>query len=267
MTHDTVLTPLLALSHWLGDPARDLAMLGEGNTSADNGDGTFWVKASGSSLETLRPEQLVRVHSRPLLELLHGDAPVSDADAKAALESCRVDSTAPMPSVETFFHALLLQLDGVRFVGHTHPVSINGILCSRDGWDTVQAGRLFPDEIVVCGPAPCFVPYTDPGAVLSREIGRAVRDYQDAQGARPKAILMQNHGFIALGATPAEVQAITAMWDKTARILTATMAFGGPRTLTDAQVRRIYTRPDEHHRQRALGLTADTASDLEKTHA
>ena len=46
----TTLRSLIALSRELGREDRRLAILGEGNTSADNGDGTFWIKASGSQL-------------------------------------------------------------------------------------------------------------------------------------------------------------------------------------------------------------------------
>jgi hypothetical protein len=67
---------------------------------------------------------------------------------------------------------------------------------------------------------------------------------------------MQNHGLIALGATPTQVEAITATWVKTARIITGAMAFGGPRFLSDDNVARICTRPDEIHRRR--GITGDS---------
>jgi len=48
------------------------------------------------------------------------------------------------------FHALALQLDGVNFVGHTHPTAINALTCSV-GFEQAVSGRLFPDEIVICG--------------------------------------------------------------------------------------------------------------------
>ena len=45
-----VLHELVAMSLEIGRPERDLVILGEGNTSADVGDGSFWVKASGTQL-------------------------------------------------------------------------------------------------------------------------------------------------------------------------------------------------------------------------
>jgi ribulose-5-phosphate 4-epimerase/fuculose-1-phosphate aldolase len=66
-------------------------------------------------------------------------------------------------------------------------------------------------------------------------------------------ILMQNHGFIALGRTPAEVENITAMYVKAARVLLGTYALGGPQFLSTEAVDRIHTRPDELYRRKFWG--------------
>jgi rhamnose utilization protein RhaD (predicted bifunctional aldolase and dehydrogenase) len=128
---------------------------------------------------------------------------------------------------------------------------MNSILCSAKA-EEAFSGRLFPDEIVVCGPAPVFVPYSDPGIPLAKVIRSKILAYEDAYGRSPKLILMQNHGIIALGQTADEVMRITAMAVKTARILLGTYAVGAPRFLSEADVQRIDTRPDEHFRQRML---------------
>ena len=44
----------------------------------------------------------------------------------------------------------------------------------------------------------------------------------------------------------------TAMAVKAARILLGTAAFGGPNFLSDANVQRIYTRPDEKYREKGI---------------
>ena len=61
MNSEAILDRLHALAHWLGDPGRDLAILGEGNVSAAVGEdtATFWLKASGSSMGTMRRDQFV----------------------------------------------------------------------------------------------------------------------------------------------------------------------------------------------------------------
>ena len=250
------LTQLLDLSHALGDPARDWAILGEGNTSTALDADAFLVKASGSQLATLTPEQVATVRFAPVLEALESVQALSDAETTGLLLSSCIGESRRMPSVETLLHAYLLTLPGVGFVGHTHVTSINGVICSANGWSILERGeRLFPDEIVVCGIAPCCVPYIDPGLPLARELRRQVAAFIETHGMPPKTIYLRNHGFIALGKTASEVIQITMMADKAARILTAALACGQPTFLTPDNVARIYSRPDEHFRQKALGLT------------
>jgi rhamnose utilization protein RhaD (predicted bifunctional aldolase and dehydrogenase) len=178
---------------------------------------------------------------------------LSDEETRQALQAAKVDpSAAGHPSVETVLHALCLELPGVNFVGHTHPTAINMITCSTN-FELALSGRLFPDEIVLCGPAAVLVPYTDPGLPLARAVRQRIDAYIDVHGETPKTIYMQNHGFIALGGTPQQVENITAMAVKAARILVGAHSLGGPRFMTPQAVARIHTRPDEHYRQRLLG--------------
>ena len=248
---EEILEELTTLSHFLGDPVRDLAILGEGNTSAKLDDETFYVKASGQHLGSITPSGFCACSFSRILPLFDGAA-LTDAQVKQALIDCKVDGEdGVMPSVETFFHAYLLSLPGVKFIGHTHPTAVNSILCSKNAREAIS-GRLFPDEIVCCGPAPCFVEYTDPGLVLSRQIKLRVEQHFDTYGEWPKTILMENHGLIAAGKSVKDVQTITSMYVKTARVLLGTYAFGGPNFMTEDQVARIHTRPDEHYRQRQI---------------
>jgi rhamnose utilization protein RhaD (predicted bifunctional aldolase and dehydrogenase) len=177
---------------------------------------------------------------------------LSDDDVRAGLESAKADpAVAARPSVETVLHALALQVEGVNFVGHTHPTAVNAVLCSQQVEEAI-AGRLFPDEIVYCGPAPVYVPYTDPGVPLARAVRDSIRRYLDERGEAPKVVLMQNHGLIALGKTALDVENVTAMYVKAARVLLATFALGGPHFLSPQAVARIHTRPDELYRRRVM---------------
>lgn len=251
-TASSVLEELVTLSRWLGNPAYDYAILGEGNTSAAPDEVMFYVKASGVSLSDIDGSGFVAVRRASVLKML--DTPdLDDAAVLQGLMESRIDPFGSIrPSVETLLHAYLLTLPGIRFIGHSHPTPVNAILCSRQAEEAV-AGRLFPDEIVCCGPAPCWVPYTDPGHPLARRLRVEVERYMQNHAVPPRIILMQNHGLIALGRTPAEVQTATAMAVKTARILLGTAAFGGPNFLTEENVRRIYTRPDEKYREEQIG--------------
>lgn len=247
-----ILQQLISLSRSLGDPERDLAILGEGNTSALVDAETFLVKASGKELRTADENSFVAVSLPRALAALDGPD-LTDAQVRDTLLHCKVDTTGTiMPSVETFLHAYLLSLPGIRFVGHTHPTVVNSILCSVNARAAVR-GRLFPDEIVCCGPAVCYVEYTDPGLPLARHLRTRVKEFIDAQNMPPKVILMENHGFLAIGATARDIETITSMYVKTARILLGTYALGGPRFLTPENVARIHTRPDEHYRQKQIG--------------
>jgi rhamnose utilization protein RhaD (predicted bifunctional aldolase and dehydrogenase) len=248
-----ILQSLLDLSHDLGREDRALAILGEGNTSARLSDETFLVKASGSTLGTLREEDVVECRSAPLLAMLDR-TDLTDQQIEDELFACRVDPAAKKPSVEALFHALLLSLPGIRFVAHAHPIHVNRLLCSNRAMEFAE-NRLFPDEIVCCGPKSVLVPYTDPGLVLSRVIRSGIAQYmEEAGGAVPRVVLLVNHGVITLGASPSAAKAAMFMADKAARIFGGAAALGGPVFLTPAQVDRIANRIDEHYRQRALKL-------------
>ncbi|MFC2015877.1 class II aldolase/adducin family protein [Chloroflexota bacterium] len=252
MHSNAILAELVALSQTLGDPALDYAILGEGNSSARIDDEGFWVKASGAEMRTIKAGGFVQVRFDGVLSMLEADG-LSDADVKARLEAARVDPGAKArPSVETVLHALALKLDEVNFVGHTHPTAVNAILCSQKAQEAI-AGRLFPDEIVYCGPAPVYIPYTDPGVPLARRVRDEISRFLDVYRETPKVILMQNHGLIALGKTASEVENITAMYVKTARVILGAYALGGLHFMSSEAVARIHTRPDEQHRRREWG--------------
>lgn len=246
-----ILSTLVTLSRNLGRAENEYVILGEGNTSTRVDDDTFLVKGSGSQLGSIRAEDFVRVRFDAALAMLEEEN-LSDQEIKERLLATTVDNPEQRwPSVETTFHALCLTMGGANFVGHTHPIAVNAILCARQA-EEAFAGRLFPDEIVVCGPAPAIVPYVDPGLPLAKAIRDAIYAHADQYGERPKVILMQNHGLIALGQSANEVERITAMFVKTARILAGTYALGGPQFMTPDNVTRIHARPDEHYRQRIL---------------
>jgi rhamnose utilization protein RhaD (predicted bifunctional aldolase and dehydrogenase) len=248
------ITALLKLSHDLGREDRGLAMLGEGNTSCRLDEETFLVKASGSCLANLEASQLVACRFSVLLPLLKA-AEMTDAEVEKALLASRVDSTQPKPSVEAVFHAYLLTLPGIEVVGHTHPIAVNQILCAgNEPSRRFALERRFPDEIVCCGAKSALVPYVDPGTTLAQAIWQETEKFVIAESRPPRVILLQNHGFIAIGATTGSVLATTLMAEKTAKIFVGASALGSPVALTPKNVARIDTRPDEHYRQRMLKL-------------
>jgi rhamnose utilization protein RhaD (predicted bifunctional aldolase and dehydrogenase) len=247
-----VLSQLVTMTRRLGEPALDYAILGEGNTSALADGEHFWVKASGVEMRTIEPGGFVRVRFDRVLSMLQSES-LGDDQVKAGLDAAKADpGVTARPSVETVLHALALQMPGIGFVGHTHPTAVNSLLCAQQVEQAI-AGRLFPDEIVYCGPAPVYIPYTDPGLPLARRVRAEIDRYLAEYRETPKVILMQNHGLIALGRTALEVENITAMAVKAARVLLGTFALGGPHFLPPAAVKRIHTRPDELYRRKEWG--------------
>jgi rhamnose utilization protein RhaD (predicted bifunctional aldolase and dehydrogenase) len=242
---------LVALTHRLGDPQEGLAILAEGNTSTTVGadPDSFWVKASGLHMATIEVSGFVHVRRAPMLASLR-ESKLDDLAVKEVLAAARVDSNEKqMPSVETFMHAYLLGLPGVSWVGHTHPKRLLAIL-SRPSASHEAERRLFPDEVVCCGPATAFVPYTDPGLPLALAIKASVERYAAERGETPKTIWLANHGLIVLGSTPAEVISGTLMSEKAAsvRLESGVEAV----SLSAEQIERIHRRPDEHYRQALL---------------
>jgi rhamnose utilization protein RhaD (predicted bifunctional aldolase and dehydrogenase) len=246
-----ILKRLIRLAHELGREDRHLAILGEGNVSADLGDGTFYVKASGSQLGTIDAGGFSRVSLKPIFGAL--DQPdKTDGEVRKILEDCRVDKKAKLPSVETFLHAICLREGGAKWVGHSHPVSVLKILCSKLGAEPFRR-HIFPDAIVVCGRRVAVVPYVDPGMRLAVALRKSLRQFLKDQGVAPKVILMANHGPVVLGQTERDVLNTMLMLDKWASILVGNYSLGGPRFLDEKNSDRIENRPDEHYRRRAIG--------------
>jgi len=240
------LLELVAMSRALGQPERGYAILGEGNTAARADADSFWVKASGFALDGIAEAGFVRVLIAPLMSAI--EAELDDSGVASALRECKSEPESPRPSVETFLHAIAISEGGAEFVGHTHPVAVNRVLCSNMAEEAVR-GRLFPDEVVNCGPRSLYLPYADPGLTLARAFRDGMHRFLGADREAPRVILIQNHGLIVLGSSPTEVLATTAMTVKAFEVLYGTYALGGPHFLESRQVERIQGRPDEAYRR------------------
>lgn len=250
-----LLDQLVAMSRALGDPNKPYAILGEGNTSARIDEDSFYVKASGTTLGTIDASGFVRVSISKVTAILE-DPTAGDDDVTAVLKSSCLDpGETKRPSVETMLHAALLQYPEYKFIGHTHPEATNGLLCSVNSREAV-AGRVCPDHIVVMGHKSVYVPYVDPGLVLARAVRDAVAEFIDAEGVLPKCIMLENHGLFAMADTTQKILNIHAMAEKMSRILLGSYITGGPRWMSDEDIRRIDSRPDEHYRQRNIALAA-----------
>jgi rhamnose utilization protein RhaD (predicted bifunctional aldolase and dehydrogenase) len=248
---DQILKQLIEMSHYLGDPSKAYAILGEGNTSARIDKDTFYVKASGTTLGTIKPEDFVAVSISRIVALID-DQSAGDDEVSQAFKEAMVDpNSGRRPSVETMLHAVLLQIPEYAFVGHTHAPYTNMLLCSKQAEEAVS-GRVFPDQIVSMKHKSLYVPYVDPGLPLARLIRRELQEFIKEEGILPTVILMQNHGIITVGESPRAVTSCMDMAEKTSRIIVGTYALGGPNFMKTSDVERIFTRPDEAYRLKSI---------------
>src|ERR1700730_18660877 len=225
-------------------------ILGEGNTSGRIDQNIFAVKASGSSLGNLTEIELTDCYFDRLLSVLDRES-VSEQEVEEILLNSRVRSTALKPSVETFFHAYLLTIPGVNYVGHTHPIPVNQILCSALGTLFAEERR-FPDEVVCCGPVSLLIPYEDPGLALAIRIRFEMQNFERTHGKMPKVILLANHGVITIGQTANAVRVAMSMTIKAAEIFVGAQSLGGNISMPELEVNRIENRLDEEYRRKML---------------
>ena len=252
---------LLGLTRLLGEPARDLAVLAEGNTSQRLDDGRLVVKASGANLGSATVEDFVVVDVDEVMAIVDDPASTQD-DLTAALVAgtTRPDGVPRRGSIETVVHAAVQQVaamlgagpDVARYIGHTHPTDVVGLLASvraAEAWERI----VYSDEAVVVG-RPLFVPYATPGIDLGRIYASGLRQHAERHGALPQLVLLANHGIVAIAPTTAGVEAVSTMAVKGARVRAIAYAVGGLAPLTDEQVTKFFARDDIDERRTNLAL-------------
>ncbi len=193
------LQELIRISRFFGsDPS--FVISGGGNTSYKNEE-KIWIKASGISLATIDENGFVSL-SREKLKLISGkqysvDPLLRENEVKADLHAAIVSPKNLRPSVETSLHDLI----GYRYVVHTHPTKVNGVMCSQQAEETCQ--QFF-------GKKALFVPYTDPGYTLFKKVAEGIKKFSGAQGFEPQMIFLENHGVFVGADTTGEIETIYA---------------------------------------------------------
>lgn len=252
---ESVPPELVALTRRLGDPAADLVVLAEGNTSARLADGTFAVKTSGARMDTADAGDFAVVDPDDLLKAISGAGegrdgrttrPTQDEVTEALAVSGPYEGPRRRASVETMVHLAALEYAGASWVAHTHPTAVVGLLACSAAEELWRA-PLFPDEAVVLG-RPAWVPYAAPGLELGRAVVESLRRHREEEGVPPRLVLLGNHGIVALGQSPAEVEAVTTMCVKAARVRSVALGAGTPAPLDAAHAAVLAGRGDETER-------------------
>ena len=217
---------LLELAHMLGP----YAICGEGNVSGkfeDEYQSCYYVKASGTSLDTLEKKDLVA----------------------CKMSGVPYDALGPKPSIENGFHAWILrEFSAIKFVAHTHPPKTMEVVCSEQIHSFAEH-RLFPDQVVRNGAKSCVVPYAMPGKPLLEAIKKSVTEFIEKEEYFPKLILLQNHGIIVASTSHKECIASTMMCEKSAEIFIGAKVLGQTRFLSEDEVKEVDKCPSEERRR------------------
>ncbi len=246
---DLISDELLALTLALGEPARDLAILAEGNTSELLPDGRIAVKSSGTSMVTATRADFVVLDVEPLAELMRS-ATATQTDLTRALDAGEHDGVRRRASIDALLHVGARTFSPTAFVGHTHPTAVVGVLASvhaASAWDR----HVYSDEAVVVG-RPLYVPYATPGIDLGLVYLASLERYVGEHGELPTLVLLGNHGIVVHAPSPAGVEAASAMAVKGARVRAAACAMGGVAPLDAGSVEAFFAREDITERRSRL---------------
>ncbi len=193
------LAALAAMSNTYGKNP-EFVLAGGGNTSYKSND-LLWVKGSGTSLATIRPEDFVVLERQLLDAMWTARYPAQEEEREAAvladMMNARIRGENRRPSVETLLHNLFPQ----QYVLHVHPTLVNGLTCSNEGAGAMK--RLLPEAV--------WVDACKPGYILALECKKVMDAYKAQTGKNVEILFLQNHGiFFAADST----EAIDALAEK-----------------------------------------------------
>jgi len=240
---------LVGLSQSLGDPAKDLVILAEGNTSERLNETHIAVKASGSFLSDATAEDFVVADIEALMAVID-DPSSTQADLSAILDAGEHNGNQRRGSIEALVHAAVHAIAPAKYVGHTHPTPVVSLLASVHA-ATAFDEWVYSDEAVVIG-KPLYVPYAEPGIALGRVFAERLRTAIATGGEAPSLILLGNHGIVARANSAQAVEAITLMAVKGARIRLDALSIGGVAGLGADTVGHYFERADMAERRRTL---------------
>jgi len=192
-----ILQTITQLSHEFG--TESFVRGGGGNTSCKD-DQTLWVKPSGTTLAGLTPETFVAIDRKKLSELYRIEPPADSSGREAFVKRIMEQSVLPHSSGRASVEAPLHDSLQARYVVHTHPATVNGMTCSKDGKEIAKI--LFPDAL--------WLDYIDPGYTLCIQVRKEIQDYKQNNGKEPEIILLKNHGVFVAADTPEDIRGLYA---------------------------------------------------------
>jgi rhamnose utilization protein RhaD (predicted bifunctional aldolase and dehydrogenase) len=186
---------LVKISRFYGKNPEYL-MAGGGNTSLKD-EKYIYVKASGAELASVSENDFVKLRRDALDKIWHKEYP-DDAELreKMALEdlmNSRERGEARRPSVESLFHALMPQ----KYIVHTHPAIVNGMICSKNG--ARIAKKLFNERCI-------WIPSVNPGYTLAKLARSELMKLKKINKPVADIIFLGNHGMFVGAETIKEIK-------------------------------------------------------------
>lgn len=241
-----------------GAPEADLTILAEGNAAVlDAANDRFLVKASGVVMGEATAEDWVWVSLSKSVEILQaahksGRTPALDSALDAILKSAVTPSgVTKKASIETLVHVVAFHLLESSWSLHTHPTPVVALAASKDA-AAHYSGTVFPDESVICGPIPLYLPYDEPGLSLGLGFYSGALKYREQYGMSPRQIILGNHGLCTFGNGKEEALATTQIAVKAARVRLGALTAGGINFIPNSAAQTIAFRPDEVARRKLL---------------
>ena len=166
----------------------------------------MWITPSGVPRYNLQEKDLVKVH-------LETDRTVS----------CGSSSTSAKlkPSIEWRMHASIYnKLSKVNAVVHTHSPYTLAIAIS-----VIKFQQIIEEAKIVVG-NPVLIPNKPSG---STELANIVSEAFRNSGDKIRAVIIRNHGVVAVGTNIHQARAVVEALEEWAKILTISKIFGGPK--------------------------------------
>jgi rhamnose utilization protein RhaD (predicted bifunctional aldolase and dehydrogenase) len=230
---DSLIAELIELAHILSEHPARLVIWEEGALALRVSDASYAVTRRNASLSALAPEDLVHLDHQRMVELAGADMFLPEDLAAALLKP-----DSPAPNINALVFACLLNLEGVRFAAHIHPIAVDQITASPRARQFAERRTLF-NETQMLGATLMLVPYADPGLPFAKEMQRKMMLWRDRYRSVPRTILVQNNGVIFLGASAREIVRNIELLIKYAEVFVGASVLGGPVYLTPQNIMSI----------------------------
>jgi L-fuculose-phosphate aldolase len=162
----------------------------------------MWITPSGIPRYNLQEEDLIKVH------LITGKT-----------------LGRLIPSIESHMHvSIYKKLGKVNAIVHTHSPYTLGIAIS-----VIKFQHIIEEAKIIVG-NPVIIPNKPSG---SKELANIVSEAFRHGGEKIRAVIIRNHGVVAVGYNIHQARAVVEALEEWAKILTISKIFGGPKYVID----------------------------------